>query len=412
MSSFPFAHRGRPLAMALGLLALGLAVVVPLGCSKAKDAQDTLRIGLILDGNTWAGRASTGHASLQAANLALEEIRTTGGLELGGIRRSPELEVESVTTPDEALAAARRLASTGVVAIIGPSISRHAIPVATVAEFAQIPMISPRSTHPLTTRNKRFVFRVAFTDDHQGRVLAHFAARHLKARRIAVLYDEASDYNRHIAQVFITAVEKLGGRIVGRATYITGETDFAPTVKALVETRPDLVFLPNYQHEVVEQARQLRRLGYSGPLLGGDGWEPGATSDPTLAGGYFCRHWDADYAGDDPRSAAFIATFEDHFGEPPNDLAALSYDAFGLLFRGLEQTATLDPRALRDELESIENFPGVTGRITYRGGGGDPEKPVLIFRITPDGTTELFGGTTMEAPHAEAKRFSTAEGMP
>lgn len=372
------------------------------GCQHQAPSDQVLRIGLILDHD-----ATSGQSSLEAATLALEEVLVQGGVARPDGRRVIELVTETVATPDEAVAAARRLTGAGVVAIVGPSLSRHAIPVATVAEFAQVPMLSPKSTHPITTRGKRFVFRTAFTDDYQGRALAEMAHRRIGASRAAVIYDVASDYNRHIAQVFIDTFEGQGGEVSAIETYTTGENDFAPYLQRLLAAAPDLVFLPNYQHEIVLQARQLRTQGFVGTLLGGDGWVPGEPADPALEGAYFCQHWHATLGSETPSARRFVSTFERRFGHPPDDLAALTYDALGLLFESLAKTPRLDPLALRDELQNLSGFSGVTGTISFRDGGGDPEKTLLIFRIV-DGRPLLLEGSTQPGGSAAVSPPATA----
>src|SRR4029077_7162607 len=76
---------------------------------------------------------------------------------------------------DAAATAARALINQErVVALVGPQFSRHAIPVAVLADDARIPMISPMSSNPSTTAGHRYVFRLAFLDDVQGTVLARY----------------------------------------------------------------------------------------------------------------------------------------------------------------------------------------------------------------------------------------------
>ncbi len=111
-------------------------------------------------------------------------------------------------SPDGAVDAVRKLAfQENVVAIVGPRLSRNAIPAANVAEQARVPLISPTSTNPQTTEDKTYIFRASFIDTFQGRVMAQFAAEDLGVQRAAVLYDVASEYNRGLAETFKQAFE-------------------------------------------------------------------------------------------------------------------------------------------------------------------------------------------------------------
>ncbi len=117
----------------------------------------------------------------QAAQLAVEKVNESGGLQISGQKTKVVLVTETIKSrPEAAVAAVRRLINQErVVAIVGPHVSRDAIPAGAVAEESKIPMISTGSTNPQTTAGRQFVFVVSFTDDLQGRTMARFARRSL-----------------------------------------------------------------------------------------------------------------------------------------------------------------------------------------------------------------------------------------
>src|SRR5690606_26346374 len=63
----------------------------------------------------------------------------------------------------------------------------------------------------------------------------------------------------------------------------------------------------------------------------------------------------------------FVKKFRTTFGEEPGAMEALAFDAASLVETALVSGA--DTRSeLRDELKTLVNFPGVTGRISWRDG--------------------------------------------
>ena len=90
----------------------------------------------------------------------------------------------------------------------------------------------------------------------------------LKARRAAVLYDVASDYNKGIAEFFKATFEQNGGKVVAFETYTTNDRDFSAQLTKIKKAEPDVVFLPNYYGEETGHQGALPRKR----LLG----EPGA----------------------------------------------------------------------------------------------------------------------------------------
>lgn len=81
-------------------------------------------------------------------------------------------------------------------------------------------------------------------------MVAKFALDNLKAKKAAVLYDVASDYNKGIAEFFKKTFEENGGTVVAFETYTTGDKDFSAQLTKIKNANPDVVFLPNYYSEV------------------------------------------------------------------------------------------------------------------------------------------------------------------
>jgi branched-chain amino acid transport system substrate-binding protein len=366
----------------LGVLAL--ASIVLGACGPA--APSTIRIGLNVE--LTGGIPVVGESSRNAAELAVKEVNDAGGLEVGGQKYLLELVVEDDEDKAEsAAAAAQKLATAGVVAMIGPNASRNAIPAAEVAESTGMPMISPWSTNPKTTVDaqtgepKKFVFRAAFIDDFQGVVAAKFAMDELQTQAPAVLYDVASEYNKGIAEVYKRTLEENGVTVVAFETYTTGDKDFTSQLTKIIDAGADSLFLPNYYSEVPLQVQQAHRLGFSGPALGSDSWgnlELIPLCGADCEGLYFTTHYAADIAT--PKAQAFIQAYQAAYSKVPDDVAALTYDSFGMLLQAIQAAGSLDRQAIRDALASITAYEGVTGTMEFRGTG-DPIKSAVIIQI-------------------------------
>jgi len=333
---------------------------------------------------------AVGASFKNAAEMAVKEVNDAGGLEVGGKKYQIQLIIEdNAGKADQSASAAQKLITQdNVVAIIGPNASRYAIPAAEVAESSQVVLISPWSTNPKTTWNektnspKKFVFRACFIDPFQGRVVAKFAMENLGAKKAAVLYDVASEYNKGIAEFFKQTFDEIGGQIVAYETYTTNDKDFSAQLTKIKETEPDVIFAPNYYSEVPLQVQQAHRLGMNVPFLGSDSW--GSAELIKLCGeeceGYFfSTHYAADNAT--PVAKKMIEAYKAKYGVVPDDVAALTYDAFGLLFQALQTAGKVDRLAVRDALAQIPKFEGVTGTMQFKEGSGDPIKSAVILQI-------------------------------
>lgn len=348
-------------------------------CRPAEAVESELRVGVIA--SLTGSIPKVGQSTINAAQLATQEVNDEGGLEVGDQRMRVVLFIEDdEDRAQAAVSAARKLINrSNVAVIIGPQASRNAIPAAVICEEASIPMISPWSTNPDTTAGKQYVFRIPFIDPFQGQVMARFALEELGARKAAVLYDVASAYNRGIAEVFKQVFEEAGGEIVAFETYTTGEMDFTVQLTAIKESGADVLFLPNYYNEVPHQVRQARELEVEATVIGSDSWmgmSPEELAD--LEGLFYSTHYAPDIAS--VVAQAFIKKYEEAYGETPDDVAALTYDAFGLLFQAIRSQGAADPESIRTGLSSVGRYEGVTGVMEYKGTG-DPIKSAVILQI-------------------------------
>lgn len=369
------------------LLLITLAAGGLAACSQEPEQISEIAIGVIapLTGDF----DSMGDSTVNAAELAVGAINDAGGLLVGEQKYRLILRIEDdKNMPDTAVSAARKLIfQEGIVAIIGPHLSHSAIRVASLAEEAGIPMITPSSTNPETTAGKQYVFRVAFIDSFQGQVMANFARFDLEAGKAAVLYDIANAYNRDIAEIFKQVFEDAQGQIVAFESYTTGEEDFTQQLTRILHSEADVLFLPNFSQEVSLQAQQVRAIGINAIIIGSDSWGGDLLSlEPTLDGAFFSTHYSPDIANREAQQ--FVNAYQARYGRPPDEAAALTYDAFGLLFRAMQSEPQVTPESIRQGLQQIKLYEGVSGTMTF-DNSGDPQRSAVILRIT-EGKTVMY----------------------
>jgi branched-chain amino acid transport system substrate-binding protein len=99
----------------------------------------------------------------RGAQLAVADINAGGGV-LGQQVRL--ISADDFCDPEQAVAAAQKLVSEGVIFVVGHFCSHASIPASKVYEAAGVLMISPSSSNPLLTELGRAnVFRVTHRDD-------------------------------------------------------------------------------------------------------------------------------------------------------------------------------------------------------------------------------------------------------
>ncbi len=370
----------------VGMVLLIVCALFAGGCSK--DDASQIKIGLIAE--LTGDIPAVGASCKNAAEMAVAEVNAAGGIQLGDKKFKIKLIIEdNAGKADQSASAAQKLITQNkVVAIVGPNASRYALPAAEIAESGKVALITPWSTAPKATldsrtnASKKYVFRACFIDPFQGGVVAKFTLDNLKFKKAAVLYDVASEYNKGIAEIFTTVSEQNGGKIVAFETYTTNDKDFSSQLTKIRQAAPEIIFLPNYYSEVPLQIQQAKRLGIAAPFIGADAW--GSEELLKLCGSdcegyYFSTHYAADAAGEATRK--FIADYRSRYSATPDDVAALTYDSFGLLKQALATAGKNDRQAVRDALARIPRYDGVTGTMQFREGSGDPVKSAVILKI-------------------------------
>lgn len=324
-----------------------------------------------------------GQDTVEAAQMAVDEINVACGLEVDGESYEVIIVVEDNESKAESsvAVATRLIVEEDVLGIIGPQASKQAVPTGQVANDRETPMISPWSTNPDTTFDRPWVFRAAFLDPFQGPVVASFVQNEFGAETAAVLYDVGSDYPKGLAENFRDAATANGIEVVGFETFTTGDTDFSSQLTNIIADSPDVIFTPQYYNEVPLIVQQARELGYEGPIVGSDSWGTADLLDlcgEACNGLFFSTHYAPDIATEVGQT--FISAYEERYNATPSDVAALTYDAFQMMFMAIENANSMDKADVRDALANIELFEGVTGVMSF-DEQGDPIKCAVIIQI-------------------------------
>ena len=358
----------------LAAICLVAALATTLSCG-SKGSQKEILIGEY--GSLTGGVATFGISTKNGSELAFEDINKKGGI-LG--QKIKLLVEDDQSKPEEAGTVVNKLIHQDhVVAMLGHVVSSHSLAAAPICQAEKIPMISPSSTNPRVTQVGNYIFRVCFLDTFQGAVMAKFAYETLKVRKIAILVDVRSDYSVGLQTFFGQAFKKLGGTIVTEQSYSQGDSDFRAQLTAIKGSNPDAIYVPGYYTEVGTIVHQARELGITAIFLGSDGWdspklwEIGGTA---LNGSYFSNH----YATDDPSPVVqkFINDYKAKYGQMPDALAALGYDAARIMADAMTRAGSTDGAKVRDKIAETKDFPGVTGSITINADRNAVKTAVIV----------------------------------
>jgi branched-chain amino acid transport system substrate-binding protein len=361
----------------LAVLAGGLCGCKPSAETSAADDQ-VIKVGEFasLSGE----QAAFGRSSHNGTLMAVEEINAQGGV-LG--KKLKLIYEDDLSKKGEPATIAEKLISDDkIVALLGEVASSLSLEAAPICQQNRVPMISPSSTNPKVTEVGDYIFRVCFTDEFQGKLIANFALNTLKAKRVAVMKDVSQAYSVGLRDYFAKAYEAGGGTIVTEKNYSSNDKDFNAQLTAIKGDHPEAIFVPGYYTAAGLIVSQARQLGVTVPIFGGDGWEAPELiqlGGDAMEGTYFSTHYSAE--NQSPVVQDFVKKYQARFnGETPDAMAALGYDSAMVLADAMKRAGTTEEPQLRDAIAATKDFEGVTGKTTL-DAERNATKPAVIITV-------------------------------
>jgi branched-chain amino acid transport system substrate-binding protein len=367
-------------ALRTALLVGVCAISSVCGCgSSSSDGSSNIQLGVLY---SFVGdQSSLDMASLQGAQLAVDQINDAGGV-LGSQVVFNLADAKSDTTT-ATQAGESLFGEQALPMVMGLSDTNLALPIAQQAEaLNRIFMTSGATGTSLTQVAPQSTFLACFSDPQQAHAGAVFARGQLGLSSALIIFDSTSDYATSLSSSFSADFRRSGGSISGTIAYpgsavVAG--DVAAQVKAL---NPRSIYLAGQPNEVQSLLSALRGQEITVPILGGDSYDStqiSYLSKDVTSNVYYTTHVLLSETPATPQIDAFNAAFKAQYGDlPSSGFSALGYDAINLLVLAIKQAGSTEPAAVRTALESIKNYPGVTGSISYSPTQHIPKKDVTV----------------------------------
>ena len=325
------------------------------------------------------GAAIYGNAVKNAAEIAVEEINAKGGVQL-------ELRYEDdVNDTEKAVNAYNTVKDWGMQISLGSVTSKPCEVTSGYTYEDRIFALTPSASSVATTEGKDNQFQMCFTDPNQGSASAQYISDKNLATKVAVIWKSDDVYSKGIYETFMAKCTELGIEVVSDTTFMDGnDTDFSVQIADAQSNGAELVFLPMYYQPASLILSQAAAVGYEPEWFGVDGMDGILTMDgfdASLAEGVMLlTPFNADST--DEATAAFVAKYQEKYGEVPNQFAADAYDCIYAIAQALEASgATTDMSAeeictLMIEQFTTMTFDGLTGTgMTWNTEGQVTKSP-------------------------------------
>ena len=369
-----------------------------------------------------------GNRALTAVELALNQFSANNS--------GPSIKViikDTASDPAKAAMAVKELYDENIAAIIGPFITAESA--ATAAQNKGIPIITLTQKDNIT-RIGDYVFRNFFTPGKQVETLVSFVVDALGVKKFAILYPDEK-YGTTFMNLFWDQVIAHGGSVVGVESYNPTHTDFADPIKKLVGLYykvPEDLKIPDLAADEQESNESVTD-STTDPLMASPGEDdenieteenekPEAIVDfdaifipdaPTKAGlvipqlAFYdvtdtyllgTNLWHSDrlitmarqyvqgavvpdgfFAEDASENVKnFVGIYQKVFDQKPGFIEAVTYDTAMILFQMVSRPEIRFRSTLKNELERLTDFQGVTG-LTSFDNEGDVRKRLYLLQI-------------------------------
>ncbi len=322
--------------------------------------------------------------------------------------QNPESRVDVIVqdtagSPDKAAAGLAELASKGVLAVIGPLLSRSVEALAPSLATIQIPVITPTASSAGLTALSPWIFRNALTNEAQAAAAAQYGLSQKLKKFVIMAPDDP--YGRDLARIFAREIERKA-ELLASILYPPDTNDFGPYIRKLIEIdlrsqrivipdddqerkklfesyAPtfDALYLPGYAEKVGLLLPQLAFYNITGKtIIGSNNWHTpdliqraGQYADGAVfVDGFFPE-------SQDPAIHAVVDAYRSAYQEEPDILAAQAYDAAAMVLSLLKEKRDT-PAAIREGLLNLRDFPGISGTTSFPGNG-EAQKKLFLIRI-------------------------------
>ena len=359
------------------MAALGLAACDE-GSKTAASAELIVKVGHAAP--MTGPQAHLGKDNENGVRLAIDELNANPPVIGGKPVKFELLSEDDQADPRIATTVAQKFVDEKVHAIIGHLNSGTTIPASRIYADAKIPQISPSATNVrYTQQGFKNAFRVMANDAQQGSVLGKFAVGEMKAKTIAII-DDRTAYGQGLADEFEKAAVAGGATIVGHEFTTDKSTDFTAILTKIKGLNADLLFYGGMDAQAAPMVKQMRTLGLTLPLLGGDGIN---TAEFMALAGEAAEGVTASLPGvpldSMPHGTEFRQKFEGKYGQIQL-YAPYCYDAVMVLAAAMKKADSIEPATFLPAIAATQH-DGVTSQIRFDDKGDLVGGAITLYRI-------------------------------
>jgi branched-chain amino acid transport system substrate-binding protein len=345
------------------VLSLGI-MLFAIGCAKAPEAEPYVVGGIF----SITGPASyLGEPERNTMEMLAEAINAKGGIK-GHPLKVVIYDSEGDVTKAR-LHAEKLLQKDKAITIIGPSLTHTSMAVLEITQKSKLPLISCAAGVAIVSpaKDRKWVFKTAQTDQMAvGRIYQYLQKN--KLQKVALL-TVSTGFGVSGKKQLNEQAPKYGIQVVAQEVYGEKDTDMTPQITKIRGTDAQVVICWGTGPAPALVAKNMKQLGVKLPLVQSHGAASkkfielagDAGEGIILPAGKLAIY--TQLPDKDPEKAVckkYADMYQAKFKKPVSSFGGYAYDALNMLTKTLEKSGK-DKAKIRDGLEGIKNFVGVSG---------------------------------------------------
>ena len=366
----------------LGLLAAVAVAAQGLLSGCGSSVPSTLKIGLAtpLSGPS----AARGKDLLQGMQLAAKELNASGIKVLGKPVTIEIVAVDDKADKDVAKKVAQDLVDAKVVAVVGDLSSD--ITQATIPTYKQgnVPQLFTSSATDLMKMGDGNTFRLVANDTLQSQAIVGYLGESIKAKSVALLYEDSS-FGVPIGRDVTAMLQKRGKSLLTTEAVNNKTADFAPLVAKIKAAPPEVLVAVLRDQQLMPLFKQLEaaQLANLPVIVTGSAKTEKLLRSADGVKSVYVTSSVVD-PGDTDTGKAFLQKFHAAYNAQPIWAAHYGYDAVYILVDVVQHAQSVDPKAMREMLRTLDTNAPVNGNLRFTETGEQNYPAITIYQRGKD----------------------------
>jgi branched-chain amino acid transport system substrate-binding protein len=351
------------------LFAVTVSIVACKGGGGAADGGtpgtggNTLKIGAAL--SLTGAAAVYGNTQKNGIQAALDAVN--GSKDMNGVRLDVVVDDDASSKEQGINVFQKFINQDKVSVIIGPTLSTTATAADPLAQQAKVPVLAISNTAPTgITDIGDYIFRDSLTEAQVIPGAIKKAHQKLGFKTAAVLYGNDDVFTKAGYDVMKKALDDEGVQIVETQTFAKPDRDFNAQLTAIKGKSPGILVVSALADNAAAIVAQARQLGYSGPILGGNGFNSPAfikNAGPAAEGVLVGTSWNS--ASTDPANAAFKDAMQKR-GAAADQFSAQAYSGVLILAEAVRKAGFKTGREdVKAGLAQVKNLDTPLGKFSF-----------------------------------------------